>query len=274
MPAFQLQQFQQQLNQLLVVFALPTEFHQQLTAFLERYEQPSYRYGEGVKAPPEPAYHLQSLMMEELLSALTRMAAERPRSAMYLAQECWTDPFYEIKKIAVVVMGRAPLFDLDLFEDAFHQMLQQADPAYLDLLLFHGIENFAQQHFTRLIDWITGWLDDGNTREIGYAAIQGIIDRGNLDHLPTVFRLIEPAVIRGESDERDRVLSIMDGLAALSPMETAYFLSENTRHFYGEERMHYFRALCRSLDQPQRDFVNRAFLDPSAFFHEEDVLDD
>jgi len=274
MPAFQLQQFRQQLNQLLVDFALPTAFHQQLTHLFERYEQPSFRYGEGVKAPPEPAYHIPSVMMEELNSALTRMAAERPRSAVLLAQECWRDPYFETKKIAVVLMGSAPLFDTDYFEDAFLHMLQQADTEHLDMLFLHAPKKYAEEHFTRLVDWITDWLADTQTRQIAYAAIQGIIDRGNLDHLPTIFRLVEPAVIRGDAGERDHILQIMEGLADLSPMETAYFLSEITRHFYGDERMQYFRALCRSLDQSQRDFINQAFIDPSAFYHEEDILDD
>lgn len=274
MPAFQLKQFQQQITQLLLVFALPTEFHQQLTRLLERYEQPSYRYGDGVKAPPEPAYHLQAAILDRITHELVKMAVERPRSALLLAQECWQDPYYETRYVAAVVMGATPLFDVALFEEIFQNMLGISEVEFLHLLFGPAIQQFRQAHFSTLIEWITGWLESADTRSNGYAAILGLVKNGNLDHLPTVFRLMEPLIITGTASEQAQILTIMDALARLSPMESAHFLSELTRHFYGEARMHYFRALCRSLAKPERDFVNRAFMDPSAYYHEEDIIDD
>jgi hypothetical protein len=274
MPAFQLKQFEQQLSQLLRFFALPTEFRQHLTQLFERYEQPSYRYGVGVKAPPEPAYHIQSVMLEELENELIRMAEQRPRSAVLLANECWSDPYFETRLIAVVVMGAAPLFDLPFFQETFLSMLAVTEKEYQELLFFHALKQFRQEQFLQLVEWITNWLESDDMVAIGFSALQSLVDAGNLDHLPTIYRLIENFVIAGEEDYQEDILHLMDGLVKLSPMETAHFLSELTHHFYGEGRMQYFRALCRSFKKPQRDFINRSFMDPSAFYHEEDILDE
>ena len=273
MPAFQLKQFQQQTNRLLQVFALPSEFHSQLTRLFQRYEQPSYRYGTGVQAPPEPAYHLQPLMMDELINELKYMAVERPRSALLLAQECWTDEYYETKKVAAIVLGEAPLFDLAMFQDTFTQMLDSAGQEHYDLLFIHSWKRFREEHPEMVAEWISNWLA-GDRLDVGLSAIQSLIRVEAMDSLPTIFRLIEKFVIIGDLSYREEILQIMDGLAKLSPMETAHFLSELTTHFYGEKRMQYFRALCRSFGKPQRDFINRAFMDPSVHYHDEDVIDD
>ena len=273
MPAFQLKQFQQQTNRLLQVFALPSEFHSQLTRLFQRYEQPSYRYGTGVQAPPEPAYHLQPLMMDELINELKYMAVERPRSALLLAQECWTDEYYEVKRVAAVVMGEAPLFDLSLFEQAFTVMLEAVGPDHYGMLFFYSWKRFRQEKPALVAEWISNWLA-GDHLDVGLSAIQSLIQVEAMDSLPTIFRLIEKFVITGDLSYREEILQIMDRLAKLSPMESAHFLSELTTHFYGEKRMQYFRALCRSFEKPERDFINRAFIDPSVHYHDEDVIDD
>jgi hypothetical protein len=276
MPAFQLKQFQQQIEQLLRYFALPTAFHQQLTHLFERYEQPSYRYGVGVKAPPEPAYHLQSQMLEELENELNRMAVERPRSALLLARECWTDRYYETRHVAAVVMGSAPLFDLALYQEIFLEMLGAANEEAYQLMLFNVAgKPLREEQFPLFVEMITDWLHHSSqSRQYAFSALLSLVNVGELSRVPTIFRLIEPFVIAGEANQQEEILHIMDGLVELSPMETAHFLSELTTHFYGEERMHYFRALCRSFGKSDRDFINRAFMDKSAFFHEEDIIDD
>ncbi len=276
MPAFQLKQFQQQLEQLLRSFALPTEFHQQLTRLFERYEQPSYRYGEGVKAPPEPAYHIQLQMLEEMENELKRMAIERPRSGLLLARECWTDRYYETRHVAAVVMGSTPLFDVALFQEIFLEMLQAAkDKTYQVMLFTDAGKALREEQFPLLIEMVTDWLaQSAETRQFAFSAILSLIKTGELSYIPTIFRIIEPFVIAGEADQQEEILRIVDGLVELSSKETAHFLSELTTHFYGEERMQYFRALCRSLGKTDREFVFRAFMDRSAYFHEEDIIDD
>lgn len=276
MPAFQLLQFQKQVEQLLRLFALPTEFHQALTQLFERYEQPSFRYGVGVKAPPEPAYHIQSLMLEEMENEFKRMAVERPRSAFLLAQECWKDAYFETRRIAAVVMGNAPLFDLDLFQEIFLEMLDKAgEKDYLSMAFDLAGKSLREQKFPLLEKMINTWIvESTKTQHYAFAAIQSLVNAKCLNHIPTIFRLIEKFVIDGDAEYRDDILEIMDGLAELSPMETAHFMSELTTHFYGEERMRYFRALCRSFEKTERDFINRSFMDRSAYFHEEDVIDD
>lgn len=276
MPAFQLKKLQQQLEQLLRHFALPTEFHVQLTRLFERYEQPSYRYGVGVKAPPEPAYHIQGQMLEELENELKRMAFERPRSALLLAGECWKDQYFETRYIAAVVMGSAPLFNQVLYQEAFLEMLTVADETESQMMLFDlAGKPLREERFPLLVEMITGWLyGTEQTRQYAFSALKSLIKAGDLNHLPTIFRLVEPFVIAGEVNQQDELLRIMDGMAHLSPMETAHFLSEITTHFYGEDRMQYFRALCRSLGKTDRDFINRGFTDKSAYFSEEDIVDD
>ncbi|MEE4194018.1 MAG: hypothetical protein V2J07_02355 [Anaerolineae bacterium] len=273
MPAFRLAEFQQQIDHLLQSFALPTSFHQQLTQLFQRYEQPSFRYGVGVAAPPEPAYHLPVVMLEELENALVSMANNRPRAAFLLANECWSDPYYETRRVAAVVMGAAPLFDLAVFQDTFSQMLASTDQENQPLLFAYAWKRFRTEQPALVVEWISKWLSDDKF-EIAFTAIQSLLDAGLLDFLPTIFRLVEKYVIAGDAIYQEEVLSLMDSLAMLSPLESAHFLSELTSHFYGEKRMKYFRALCRSFNQSQRAFINRAFMDPSAYYHEDDVIDE
>ncbi len=273
MPAFRLAEFQKQIEQLLQSFALPTSFHQQLTQLFQRYEQPSFRYGVGVSAPPEPAYHLPVVMLEELENALKSMANERPRSAFLLSKECWSDPYYETRRVAAVVMGAAPLFDLSVFQETFSQMLLSTGQDHRSLLFAHAWKRFRAEQPSMMVDWISKWLADDQL-EIAFSAIHSLVDAGLLDFMPTIFRLIEKDVIAGDAAYQEEILSLMDSLVKLSPVESAHFLSELTSHFYGEKRMKYFRALCRSFTPSQRAFINRAFMDPSAYYHEDDILDE
>jgi hypothetical protein len=260
MPSFQLKQFQQILNQLLLVFSLPKEFHAQLTALFERYEQPGYRYSREVQALPQPAYHLPGVMLEEIEIPLTTLAKERPRPALLLAQECWQDDFFETKWVAALVLGQAPLFDLPLLTDAINAMLAHApDTEHLLLLFGSGVRRLREERFDVWTQMIAGWLSHDETCLRGLYALVSVVEAGNEAYMPTVFRLLEKPLIDANEPLRPILQRLVAALSQQSMPETTHFLYEVAINFYGEERLRFFRSLYRHMPQKQRTFIAQGF---------------
>ena len=260
MPSFHLKQFQQQLNQLLLAFSLPKEFHAQLTALFERYEQPGYRYSREVKALPEPAYHLPGAMLEEIQIPLAELARNRPRPALLLAQECWQDDHYEIKWVAALVLGQAPLFDISLLTEAINAMLAHApESEHLLLLFLSGVRRLRDERFDVWTDMIAGWLGQAETCDRGLYALLSVVEAGNTAHLPTVFRLLEKPLVDAEADMRPILQRVVTALTQASLPETTHFLYEVGINFYAEERLRFFRSLYRIMPREQRAFIAQGF---------------
>ena len=260
MPSFQLKQFQRQLNQLLLAFSLPKEFHAQLTALFERYEQPGYRYSREVQALPQPAYHLPGVMLEEIEIPLTTLAQERPRPALLLAQECWQDDYYETKWVAALVLGQAPLFDLSRLTDAINAMLAHApDTEHLLLLFGSGVRRLRDERFDIWTEMVAGWLSHDETSLRGLYALVSVVEAGNETYMPTIFRLLEKPLTDADEPLRPILQRLVAALAQQSLPETAHFLYEVAINFYGEERLRFFRSLYRNMPQEQRAFIAQGF---------------
>lgn len=260
MPSFQLRQFQEQLDQLLLAFSLPQAFHAQLTALFERYQQPGYRYSRAVQAPPQPAYHLPAAMLDELEIPLIALAQERPRPALLLAQECWQDPYYETKWVAALVLGQAPLFDPHQLIETIDNLLEEAPTAAHLLLLFGlGARRLREERFDRWTDRIASWLSQPDTCERGLYALLSLVEAGEDTHLPTVFRLLEKPLVDADPDMQPVLQRLVAALAAQSLPETAHFLYEVAVNFYAEERLRFFRSLYRQFPREQRVFIAQGF---------------
>jgi len=273
--SFQLKQFQQQLNQLLLAFSLPGEFYAQLTALFERYEQPGYRYSREVKGLPEPAYHLPGVMLEEIQIPLSALAQERPRPALLLAQECWQDAYFETKWVAALVLGQAPMFDVSLLIEAINGMLAHAPAAEHQLLLFEqGARRLREERFDVWADMIAGWLGQAETCARGLYALLSLVEAGDDAHLPAVFRLLEKPLANADMNLRPLLQRLVAALSQGSLPETAHFLYEIAINFYAEERLRFFRSLYRNMPREQRAFIAQGFRREVTLLADEQAADE
>ena len=91
-------------------YADPKASHLALTDLFELYANHALRFGDAVGIRPMiPIYHLPPPLMRQLEVDLERIVTEDPQPALALADELWQDIYYEVKQVAIIILGLFPL---------------------------------------------------------------------------------------------------------------------------------------------------------------------
>jgi len=217
----------------------------------ELYANRTLRIGEPISSQPLiPMYHLPDLVTRQVELELRPHIHEDPLLAIAIADDLWTDAFFDHEdSLSAIAIAD------DLWTDAFFE-IQHLAGFILGLIITDDPEPIC----TRLENWLTPDLDKTlasdllsyGTRSIQSAfpvvweqfiesylthkdpkmvalGLQGVRARLGVHSdklLPSVFRLISPLIRDVDQDLSKELEHLIKALVSVSPTETTFYLKQ------------------------------------------------
>ena len=261
MPAFQLAEFEKQVNLLQRAFSRPTDFLHQLREIFERYGVPAHRLGSEVVGVPEPAYHVADLVIRQIELAMLPVFEENQGIVLRLAASLWRDAYYEVRSLGAFLVGHAPLDPASGVIEFLYQALLESPEADMQvLLLSQGSEQLRKTAPALWIKTLEDWLHQPQLVDsrIGLRSLLSVVNDPGFENLPPVFRMLEPFLM-DPSRENEAVLRLLiEALIKRTAVETAYFLHEMIPYFDNERSLRLVRACLDQLEGDNQRLVRES----------------
>jgi len=231
MPAVSPTRLRFQIQELLVYFSSPGEFHRRLEGLFNSYANLSLRYGEiGQRYPLIPMYHLPDPVLRQLKLDIVPYIQSDPEAALALADELWGDTYFEILQVAVMILDLLPSADpAPILMRLKKWLTPELDPRLASELLSTGTRNLQTKHPQVWESFINAFLDHSDPKMIalGLLGLKEGIQQPAYKNLPTVYRLISPFIQNPQSELINSLQSLIAVMAVRSPIETAFFLKQS-----------------------------------------------
>ena len=228
MPPVQLVRLRPQVNTLMTHYQDEGLFEKTLLLIFEKYTEKRSATNAWLRPDPGmPSYNLSPLVMNELENAFEALSKLHPAEAIRLADHIWQQPYYEPKRLAIILLASLPPEN----REAFFQRIEQWIPAGLqDCLISELIEHISilprALSSERWIDLVRTWLysDDKNLVKVGMRAVSKVVENPRFQNLPRVFDLLEPLYAQPRIDRQKNLTALTRTLIERSQPETAAFL--------------------------------------------------
>ena len=219
-----------QVQGVMAFFDSPVEFHQKLVGLFSLYANYSLRLGESAQQRPLiPTYHLPHPIMRQLQVELKTEIAANPQAALAIADQLWQDAHYEIKHIAIWIIGTLPCEDPQPILDRLETWLQpDEDQVIKKELVSIGTRSLQSEFPQAWESFITRLLTstEPDMTALGLQSLSEGAKRPDFKNLPAIFRLASPFIRAPHMAYARELEDLVQTLADLSPKETAYFLKQ------------------------------------------------
>jgi hypothetical protein len=215
---------------LMATFDTPLEFHQKLRGLFSLYANYALRFGENIPARPLISmYHLPHPVMRQLTLDLIPHIAKDPQGALAVADELWGDEYYEVRHVAIRILGALPLDDPQpVLERVQRWLTPELDQVLRSDLFTFGTCSLQEAYPEAWEALILSLLTQTEPKKVALG-IQGLSEGAkspNFTNLPTLFRLASPFIRSPHSAYTRDLEDLIEAMAQLSPNETAYFLKQ------------------------------------------------
>ena len=230
MPAVDPTRLRFQIDKLMEFFQSPEEFHHHLQDLFGFYANRTLRFGDSTtRRPLIPAYNLPSPVIRQLELDLTPHITAEPEVALALADELWEDEFFEVKSIAVLILGSVPVENSKPITTRMLLWLSPDLDQTLTARLFSTGAMRLQETFPK--EWeslIEAFLNhqDPDWTTLGIIGLSEGLTNPGFSNLPAVFRLISPFIQTPKRPMFRHLEQLIKNLACQSPTETAFFLKQ------------------------------------------------
>lgn len=226
MPAIQLTRLKKQIQELRVDWADPVKFHQELTALLEFYADPTHRTGQSA----EPvtllkSYQVPPPLIRQIVLGVSDLITSRPTYSLQICDRLWADSAYEPRLLAIHFLGLIPGLESEIAART-GQWLQGANDAKLVEAMFDvGVAGLAARRPEAFQELVESWLAQEQVfyQAIGLRALETLIHVPDFENFPPCFRMITPLMRRALPELRPELSDVLTALGERSPAETAYF---------------------------------------------------
>ncbi len=231
MPAIQPARLKIQTTALVQSFSDSGRLVQELHELLDFYADRTRRPGRvGAPHPILHTYQVPSPVMRQIWRELAPLVELDPKTSLSLADSLWREENLECRKLAIQVLGQIPAIPPEpILERVVPWAESDIESRLLEDLLTTGTNRLRTDAVDVFLRQVKNWLTSSNKERphLGLLALIPVVEGPGYDNLPVIFRLIKPITLRAPSDLRPYQLRLFHALAAQSPQETAYFLSQN-----------------------------------------------
>jgi len=230
MPAVNPTRLNFQIADLLQFFDTPEEFHKKLRDLFSLYANRALRYGERKALQPLiPMYRLPDPVMRQLKVELQTIISTNPDASLTLADKLWTDETFEVRQVAIFLLGQAPVSDPEAILSRLNQWLSPSlDPILKEAVLQTGTQAFQSRFSHHWEAWIESLLTEKDPRwnAIGLMGLRSGLQSAPHQKLPAIFRLVSPMIRDPQPRLINELKRLIETLVEKSPTETAYFLRQ------------------------------------------------
>ena len=230
MPAVNPTRMRFQVEALMAHYTEPKAFHLALTDLFELYANHALRFGDAVGIRPMiPIYHLPAPLLRQLEVDLGRVVADNPQPALALTDELWQDIYYEVRKIAITVLGLYPLDDPHAVLDRLDQWITpQLDLSLLPKIFSSGTRQLQNRYPAVWENYLETFLqsEDPQRVSVGFLGLAEGLNNPQFHNLPALFRLVGPHVRDPQPQTLKSLTTLIRSMAKFSPTETGYFIKQ------------------------------------------------
>ena len=230
MPAVNPTRLRFQIQGVIAFFDSPVQFHQKLVGLFSLYANYALRYGESASTRPLIlAYSLPHPVLRQLKLDLQPRIEANPTAALGIADELWQDDYYEVKHTAIWIIGVVPSEDAQPILDRLQLWLQPGEDQVIKKELVSIGTRSLQAAFPEAWETFIMRLLSSEAPEMTALGIQTLAEGSKsptFKNLPAIFRLASPFIRDPHMAYSRDLEDLIETLADLSPMETAYFLKQ------------------------------------------------
>jgi hypothetical protein len=228
MPAAELSKMQAQISAISTQFNQPRTFVNNLLILMEQYQDRISQIGDVAKINViMRAYHIPSVMLNQLEFDLAKKASKYSEDALEIADLLWEDKHYEARLMAIVLLGN---IHQDSSRATTERLLKWINPNLDNNLLAALFSIGTQQLRSGNMDiWrglIQQWLRNENEEfyKIGLQALKALIDDPYFEDFPFIFKSLEGMILHLSIPNQNQLLKILETLVHRLPLETVAFL--------------------------------------------------
>jgi hypothetical protein len=226
MSSVQLSRLKPQLNALKVHFPEPKIFLDAVTSLFVMYENKNnttYRW----QARTELLFYgIPDSVMSELEVKVAALSREFPQEAITNADNLWSMPYYEHKRIAITILSK---LDTSYNQALLLRLNSWISPALDEILiteLFSAIDK--KPEITQNDKWLSmvkSLLDsqDLKSKKLGLISLKASLSH-KYHNLPGIFSLITPILLNSSNSLQKELMNVIEALIDQSETETASFI--------------------------------------------------
>lgn len=211
-------------------FSSPLQFHQKLVGLFSLYANYALRFGDSAtNRPLISTYNLPHPVMRQLKVDLKSLIEAGPQAALAVADQLWQDEYYEIKHIAIWIIGTVSCDDPQFILERLRLWLQPGEDQVIKKELVSIGTRSLQAEFPEAWETFIMRLLSSKEPEMAALGIQTLAEGSkspNFKNLPAIFRLASPFIRDPHMAYTRDLEALIETLAGLSPTETAYFLKQ------------------------------------------------
>ena len=230
MPAVDPARLRFQITNLIETFNDPPAFHRQLSDLFSFYANRTLRFGSSAQPEPNiPAYNLPHPVIRQLELDLKPLINADPQTALNLADELWDDPYFEVKQVAIFILGTVPVGTPEPIRQRIDEWLTpKLDRALSSYLLSTGTLNLQLSFPEAWETFVQSLLNQESPKMIalGLKALAEGVNNPSFTNMPAIFRLVSPFIREPQPEFMKDLAHLIESLIKNSPMETAYFLKQ------------------------------------------------
>ncbi len=231
MPAVDPARLRKQIAGLMRYFGDAEAFHQHTSDLFSRYANWVLKLGDDVQPEAQmPTYHLSPPVMRLFQQDLKAFCLEDTTQALFVADELWSDSYYEVQLIAIHILHILPLNNVEPFYNRLEKWISpQQDRAINEKLWVVAAEKLQHKFQDQWEKLIQKYLDhsDEEMINLGILGLSMGIRQSGFTNLPAIFRLISPLIQAPSSSIRQSLMDLLKVLIEISPTETSVFLKQN-----------------------------------------------
>ncbi len=219
-----------QIDHLISLLDAPKLFHRELQRIFEFYANRTLRMGDYISTQPLiPIYHLPDPVTRQVELRIKQHLQKEPLSGFALADELWTDDFFEIRHLAGFTLGRITSQDPEPVCTRLERWLTpDLDQALTTDLLFWGTHTLRHNFPQVWEGLIKSYLFQKDPLMVGLG-LQGL--RVSLQHhsdtlLPSIFRMISPLIIDVDQNLSRELEHLIKAMSQVAPTETAFYVKQ------------------------------------------------
>lgn len=251
MQSVKLSRLKSQLNALAVHFSEPELFQGAATSLFEMYENKRISTNQWSGRTQLSFYGIPESVMAELETKFAALSREFPQEAIANADFLWTAPYYEPKKIAIVILSK---LDAAYVNEFIKRIQSWISPALEDILVTDLISSINDKteisHSKEWLLMVKTLLDSHEPKsvELGLISLKATLSQP-FQNLPGIFSLVTPILQNPNRASQKELVDVIKALINQSEAETASFLLMIAEIYPGDNTLKTMRKFIPLFDK-------------------------
>ena len=229
MPAIYLARLKTQAARLSEKFSEPEAFVRDLNELLDYYTNRTIRATQIAQRLSLPTYRTPAPVLRQIQAELVPLAGTHPSEALALTEALWKAGSLEARLLSAYLLGSIPLDNaLPALARLPYWLAQSTDKEIRTALLTDALARVRRENPEALFIVLEDWLKSPrNSLQVwGLRALIPILTDPHFENLPSVFRILKPAIRSAGPVTQLELQACLATLEQVSLTETLAFLRD------------------------------------------------